>query len=181
MPNRTILSHSKKFLPSETPTVTLDDLDESINEHEELRQNSKWFKDVVIHRLDDSSSKADIRKGHRHAGDKFNKTYSLMEGFAVRYQEAVDAGKDDLAEKIDKKFMTVACMTQYYCDQMERLIMIWSRKTGCPSIVCGDSEGYQVYDPSDDCAVDVSRNFVEDFGEVCRNRLQKVKEQESTS
>jgi len=110
----------------------------AVNTHDDLRKKGKWFKDVRIHRLDDSNSKDEVSAGYKHATAKFDQCYAHLKEILAQEIECANsktAGKKERAAKLEKQFMDTACLVQYYSDQMERIIMIWSRKTGCPSIV----------------------------------------------
>jgi hypothetical protein len=106
----------------------------------------KIIDDPKISYLDSTFSLAEVRAGYKYAHRQFNKQLERLTFVERQYQDALEAGDSVLAAEKDKEFYKTAAIIEFYSDESERLIRLWSKKTGCPCFISG-SDGMEVHDP----------------------------------
>ncbi len=140
----------------------------------ELREMAQSIKDAAIHALDEKNTKDEILEGHSHAARKFRKYFTQIKNIDLAFRKVVTAGNERLTKITDDHFYKVASFVQYYSDQTDRLMKIWSHKTGCPCMVTGEA-GLELYDPSGNCAVAVSKEDAANLYTVVGGALERIK------
>jgi hypothetical protein len=111
-----------------------------------LISDSSQFRDPVLGGLRDSSDLDAIRDGAQYAKEKFENYYSLMLEQDAKYKLAKEIGNKDLEEKYDRLFYETYKFVSYYDNESERLLALWSDKTGWPHLVSGE-KGMEMYMP----------------------------------
>jgi hypothetical protein len=112
-----------------------------------LMQNGCVSRDTFLDCLYESSSLEKIRAGVIHATEKFKSYYNLMMDQDTRYKMAKEIGNKELEAEYDKLFYETYELVSYYDSQSERLLKIWSDKTGSPHMVSGE-DGLSLYIPT---------------------------------
>ncbi|RJP94023.1 MAG: hypothetical protein C4518_04520 [Desulfobacteraceae bacterium] len=99
--------------------------------------------DCKIDCLNGESSKDSIREGSDYAADRFLEYFKLLKEIDLQYKAALSAGDFELARSKDQEFYRTADKVAYYDNEYERLMKIWSQKTGGFYFTAGKS-GMQI-------------------------------------
>ncbi|MDZ7831023.1 MAG: hypothetical protein U5L07_04685 [Desulfobacterales bacterium] len=104
--------------------------------------------DPEVDFIDSMLTKEDAHVGYKHAYHQFKKYYDLMIEADEQYKWAGVAGFPKMVEFKDWEFYRIAKKVFYYNALSDRLIKIWSQRTGCP-IFLADQNGTYIWSPHD--------------------------------
>jgi len=124
-----------------------------------LRDLASKIDDPKIKNIDISSGKDEVIKGFKYASDQYSNHFKALKEADFQYQQAIQMGQKSLAAKKDREFNKAVGAASYYHNEADRLIKIWSEKTGHPCFL-QNGAGVVAYLPKSREMVRMSENDI---------------------
>ena len=102
---------------------------------QKLLKPGEGFRDLKLEALNDSSSRGEVWEGCRYAMGQIELLTEAILSLTETAQAARDSKDYTLAEGYISKGDSLLREQRYYCAQQSRLLKVWSRKTGDPTII----------------------------------------------